>query len=56
MARGVSSDDGDSGADNTDIAVRVQRVGVGPGVLLLDGDGSGDLLLVLSHGQSARPL
>jgi hypothetical protein len=56
VARGVSSDDGDSGAADTDFTLRVQRVRVGPRVLLLDGDGRGDLLLVLSHVQSARPL
>jgi hypothetical protein len=56
VARGVSSDDGDSGAADTDFTLRVQRVRVGPRVLLLDGDGRGDLLLVLSHVQSAGPL
>jgi len=56
VARGVSSDDGHSRADDTDFALRVQRVRLGPRVLLLDGDGRGDLLLVLSHVQSAGPL
>lgn len=56
MARGVSSDDGDSGADDTDAAIRVQGFRVGSRFLLPDGDGRGDLLLLLPHVKGARPL
>ena len=56
VARGVSSDDGDCGAIDSDAAVRVQGARVGPGVLLLNGDGRGHLLLLLSDVSGARPL
>lgn len=56
VARRVSSDDGDSGPDDTDAAVRIQGIGMGFGVLLFDGYGSGDLLLLLSHVEGAWPL
>lgn len=56
MACRVSSDDGDSGADDTDAAVRLSRARMGGRVPVLDLDGGGDLLLLLPHVQGARPL
>lgn len=56
VARGVPSDDGYSGAHNTDASVRVQGVGVGAGVPLPDHHGPGDLLLLLPHVDGAGPL
>lgn len=56
MARGVPSDDGDRRADDTDAAVRVPRARVGAGVLVLDGDGGGHLLLLPAHVPRARAL
>lgn len=56
MARGFSSDDGDRGADDTGAAVRVQRVRVGPRVLLPDGNGRRDFLLILPHDEGAPTL
>lgn len=56
VARGVPFDDGDSGAHFTDAAVRFPGAGVGARVRLLDGDGGGDLLLILSHVIGAGPL
>lgn len=52
----VSSDDGDSGADDTDAAVRLSRARMGGRVPMLDHDGGGDFLLLLPHVQGARPL
>lgn len=49
VARGVSSNDGDSGTDNTDAAVRISGARLGPGVYMLNGDGIGHLLLLLSN-------
>lgn len=48
MARRVPSDDGDSGAGNTDVAVRVQGIRVGFRRLLFNGDGISDVLRLLS--------
>lgn len=56
VARGISFDDGDSGAHNTDAAVRIPGAGMGTGIRLLNGDGGGDLLLLLSHVIGAGPL
>lgn len=56
VARGFSSDDGDRGADDTGAAVRVQRVRVGPRVLLPDGNGRRDFLLILPHDEGAPTL
>ena len=56
VARGVPSDDGNSGPHNSDATIRVSRAGVGPRVFLLDGDGDCDFLLVLSHVSGARSL
>lgn len=53
MARGVPFDNGDRGPHDTDVAVRFPGAGLGVGVPLLNGDGSGDLLLLLSHVLSA---
>lgn len=53
VARGVSPDDGDSGAHYTDSALRVPGAGLGPGVLLPHRHGSGDFLLLLSHVSGA---
>lgn len=53
MACGVSSDDGDSGAHNPNATVRIQGVGLGPGLLLFNGVGMCDLLLLLPHVQGA---
>lgn len=53
VARRVSSDDGDSGPDDTDASIRIQGIGMGFGVLLFDGYGSGDLLFLLSHVEGA---
>ncbi|KAH6804367.1 Transmembrane amino acid transporter family protein [Perilla frutescens var. frutescens] len=52
----LSSNDSDRGADDTDAAVRFSRGGVGVGIPLLNGDGSCNLLLLLSHVFGARPL
>lgn len=49
MARGVSSNDGDSGTDDTDAAVRVSGARLGPGIYMLNGDGICHLLLLLSN-------
>lgn len=56
MARGVSSDDGNSGTDNIDVTVCVQGAWMGPGVSVFNGDGVGDVLLLLSDVKGARPL
>lgn len=48
MACGVSSDDGHSGADDTDSAVRIQRAGMGVRASVLDGNGDCHLLRLLS--------
>lgn len=53
MACGVPSDDGDSGADNSDAAVRVQGTRLGPGFLLFNGFRMRHFLLLLSHVQGA---
>lgn len=45
MACRISFDYGDCGADDTDAAIRVP----GAEVPVLNGDGSGDLILSLSH-------
>lgn len=49
VACGVSFDDGDSGALNTELAVCIPGIGMGTRVLLLNGDGSCDFLLLLSN-------
>lgn len=56
MARGVPPDNGNSGADDTDSAIRVQRAGMGPRAPLPHGDGGGHLLLLLPHVQGPRLL
>lgn len=56
MACGVSFDDGDSGPHHTDAALRVPGAGLGGGLPLFNGDGGGDLLLLLSHVLGAGPL
>lgn len=56
MACRVPSDDGDSGADDTDAAVRLQGSRMVAGLHVLDGDGSRHFLLLLSHVQSPRTL
>jgi hypothetical protein len=56
VARGVSFNDCNSGAHDTNSAIRVQRIGVGVRVLLLNGDGHRHLLLLLPHVQGARTL
>lgn len=53
VACGVSFNDGDSGTDNTDSAIRIQRAGMGVRVSVLDGYGDGHLLCLLSHVQGA---
>ena len=53
VACGVSFNDGDRGANHTDAAVRIQRIGVGAWVLVPDGDGCCHLLLVLPNVKSA---
>lgn len=49
MACWISSDDGDSWANYTDVALRVPWSWMGSGVSLFNGNGDGDLLLLLSH-------
>lgn len=56
VACGVSFDDGDSGPHHTDAALRVPGAGLGGGLPLFNGDGGGDLLLLLSHVLGAGPL
>lgn len=56
MARRLPPDDGDRRPYDTDATVRFQRTRVGPRVPLLNDDGSGYVLLLLSHVQSSRTL
>ena len=56
VACGFPFNDGDRGANHIDAALRVQRVGVGAWAVLPDGDGSGHLLRLLPHVQSACSL
>jgi hypothetical protein len=56
VACGVSSDDGNSVANDTDSTVRLKRVRVGTRLLLLNTYGGRHLLLLLPHVQGARPL
>lgn len=56
VARRLPPDDGDRRSDDTDAALRFQRTRVGPRVHLPNYDGPGDVLLLLSHVQSSRPL
>lgn len=56
VARGVPFDDGDRGTDDSDAAVRVQRIGMGIRVFLLDDYGGGDFLLLFPHVEGARSL
>lgn len=45
----ISSDDGDSWANYTDVALCVPWPWMGSGISLFNCDGYGDLLLLLSH-------
>lgn len=56
VACGVPFDDGDSGADDTDVAVCVQRDGLGNGVCLFDCYGCGYFLRLLSNVPCAGSL
>lgn len=47
MACGVSFDDSDSGAHDTNVAICVQRIGLEPRFLLSNGDGHRHLLFLL---------
>ena len=47
VACGVSFDDGDSWAHDTNVAICVQWIRMGPRVLLFNGDGHRDLLFLL---------
>lgn len=53
VACGFPFDDGDRGTHHSDVALCFQRVGMGIGVLVLNGDGCRHLLLLLPHVQSA---
>ena len=52
MACGFPFNDRDRGTLRTGAALCFQRVGMGTGALVLDGDGVGDLLLLLAHVKS----
>ena len=52
MACGFPFNDCDRGTLHAGAAVCFQRVGMGIGVVVLNGDGVGDLLLLLAHVKS----
>lgn len=56
MARGFPFNDGDRGSHHTDATVCVERVGVGVGSVLPNGDGTGHVLLLLPYVQGALSL
>lgn len=49
VARRIPFDDGDSRSINTDVTVRFPGTGVAARFCLPDGDGVGDVLLLLPH-------
>ena len=56
VACGVSLNDRNCWTHDTNPAIRVQGIGVGTWIYVLDGDGDRHLLLLLPHVQSARSL
>ena len=56
MACGIPFDDGDCRTDDSNAAVRVQRIRLGIRVFLLDDYGSCDFLLVFPHVEGSRSL
>lgn len=56
VACGISPGHCDSGAHNTNVAVRLPGPGMGYGILLFNGDGGGHFLLLLPHVLGAGSL
>ena len=53
MARRISSDDGDRGADDIDVTIRVQGAGMVVRVCVPDDDGTRHFLRLLPHVQGS---